>query len=63
MRRVDCGLLQVGLGQEIQTERDKLWHKAQACTDPVAAMRLLARLGYKLHLSPGKAPGTKKKKK
>ena len=56
-------MLQVGLGQEIQTERDKLWHKAQACTDPVAAMRLLARLGYKLHLSPGKAPGTKKKKK
>ena len=35
-------------------ERDKLWHKAQACSDPAAAMCLLAKLGYKLHLSPGK---------
>ena len=29
----EVNLVLVGLGQEIQTERDKLWHKAQVMTE------------------------------
>ena len=44
---------------QVQTERSKLWRKAEACSDPVAAFALLKALGFKLakheaHLSPAK---------
>ena len=37
----DVNLLLVGLGQEVQTEKEKLLRKALACSDPPAALRLL----------------------
>uniref|UniRef100_A0A7S0LNJ2 Endonuclease III homolog n=1 Tax=Coccolithus braarudii TaxID=221442 RepID=A0A7S0LNJ2_9EUKA len=41
----DVNLVLVGLGQEIQTEKPKLLRKCLECSDPDAALALVARLG------------------
>ena len=41
----DVNLLLVGLGQEVQTEKEKLLRKCLASSDPTAALRLVSTLG------------------
>ncbi|KAK3267454.1 hypothetical protein CYMTET_23994 [Cymbomonas tetramitiformis] len=44
----DVNILLVGLGQEVQTEREKLLAKCRACSDPPAALHLMQLLGLRL---------------
>ena len=57
----DVNLLLVGLGQEVQTERDKLLRKVRQCSDPARAMKLLHRLGLTLDKSGDKLKSSPKK--
>jgi len=48
-------LLLVGLGQEVQTEREKLLRKCLACSDPARALRLISTCGVNVGKELAKA--------
>jgi endonuclease-3 len=53
----DVNLVLVGLGQEVQTEKQKLLGKCLGCSDPERALALVERLGLDVEREKKRAAG------